>query len=88
MTAPRRKAATSRDGGDWGRLILSAGLAAAITSAAGVWNDLLAARQQRCLLSQQIVGDETLNPALSLLHRQTLALQADQRLRQCLGGKK
>ncbi|HEX8623314.1 MAG TPA: hypothetical protein VF718_15200 [Allosphingosinicella sp.] len=88
MTAPRRASAAYRKSGNWGQLLLSAGLAAAITSAAGVLNELMAARQQQCLLSQQIVGDETPNPALSLLDRQTLAVQADRRLRQCLGDRK
>ena len=72
----------------WGQLFVSFGLAATITSTAGVANELLAARKQRCLLSQQIVGDETPNPALSLLDRQTLAAHADWRLRKCLGDRK
>jgi hypothetical protein len=72
----------------WGQLFVSFGLAATITSTAGVVNELLAARKQRCLLSQQIVGDETPNPALSLSDRQTLAAHADWRLRTCLGDRK
>ena len=68
-------------------MIVSAGLASAIMSGAGMVNELLAVRQQRCQLSQQIVGDESLNPALSLRARQMLAAQAGWRLRQCVGEK-
>jgi hypothetical protein len=85
MPTPRRTPAADRNPDDWGRLIVSAGLASAILSGAGVVNELLAARQQRCVLSQQIVGDETPNSALSLSARQDLAAQAGSRLRQCLG---
>jgi hypothetical protein len=69
-------------------LIVSAGLASAIMSGAGLVNELLAASQQKCLLSQQIVGDETPNPALSLRDRRTLAEQAERKLRRCLGDKR
>jgi hypothetical protein len=85
MPTPRRTPAADRNPEDWGRLIVSAGLASAILSGAGVVNEWLAARQQRCLLSQQIVGDETPNPALNLNARQELAAQASWRLRQCVG---
>jgi hypothetical protein len=71
-----------------GQLFVSFGLAATVTSTAGVANKLLAARKQRCLLAQQIVGDETTNPALTLLDRQTLTVHADWRLRKCLGDRK
>jgi len=81
MTRPRRIEG-------WGQLFVSFGLAATITSTAGVINEVLAARKQRCLLSQQIVGDETPNPALSLSDRQTLAAHANWRLRTCLGDRK
>jgi hypothetical protein len=72
----------------WFRLLVSVGLAATITAGAGVMNEFFATLQQRCSLSQQIVGDETFNPALSLPDRRTLASQADWRLRQCLGDRK
>jgi hypothetical protein len=72
----------------WLQLFVSFGLAATITSVAGLVQDVLAARQQSCSLSQQIVGDETPNPALDLLDRRTLAAQARTRLRQCLGERK
>jgi hypothetical protein len=85
MPTPRRTPAADHKADDWGRLVVSAGLAAAIMSGAGLINELLAAEQQRCLLSQQIVGDETPNPALSRNGRQTLAAQAERRLRHCLG---
>jgi hypothetical protein len=84
----RRAPSAHRKTGGWGQLFVSVGLAATITSAAGVLNEFLAARQQRCLLSQQIVGDETPNPALSPRDRQTLVSQAQWRLRQCLGDRK
>jgi hypothetical protein len=88
MARARRTFAQPRETGDWGRLIVSAGLASAIMSGAGLVNELLATERERCLLSQQIVGDETPNMALSSIDRRTLAAQADRRLRRCLGDKR
>jgi hypothetical protein len=89
MTKSRQPSApASRKAEDWVQLVMAVGLGAMITSAAGLLHDVLAARQQSCSLSQQIVGDETPNPALSLLDRRTLATQARARLTQCLGDRK
>jgi hypothetical protein len=70
---------------DWGQLFVSVGLAASITSGAGLIHDLMATGQQRCSLSEQIVGDDTPNPALSPIVRQQIAARAGSRLQRCLG---
>jgi hypothetical protein len=72
----------------WGQLFVSVGFGATITSGAGLIHDLIVAGQQRCSLSEQIVGDESPNPALSSSERQQIALQAGSRLRRCLGDAK
>jgi hypothetical protein len=72
-------------GQNWWQLFVSVGLAASITSGGGLVHDLIVAEQQRCSLSEQILGDETPNPALGPIERQQLAAQANSRLRRCLG---
>jgi hypothetical protein len=69
----------------WWQLVVSVGLAATITSGAGLIHDRIVAEQQRCSLSEQIVGDSTPNPALSPVEWQQLAARAGSRLQRCLG---
>jgi hypothetical protein len=70
---------------EWWQLFVSVGLAAAITSGAGLIHDRIVAEQQRCSLSEQIVGDSTPNPTLSPIERQQIAARAGSRLQRCLG---
>jgi hypothetical protein len=69
----------------WWQLFVSVGLGAIIASGTGFIHDLMMGGQQRCSLSEQIVGDSTPNPALSPIERQQLAAQAGARLQRCLG---
>jgi hypothetical protein len=70
---------------DWLKILISASVAGLVAGVFGVAHDWASQDQQRCALSEQILGDESLNPALGLRNQQSLAIAAGSRLRRCLG---
>jgi hypothetical protein len=73
----------------WALPALSVSLAALVTGSFGLAGQWLVSKAQgkerQCTLAQQIVGDETLNPALSEANRSRTTSAADARLLRCLG---
>jgi hypothetical protein len=73
----------------WALPALSVSLAALVMGSFGLAGQWLISRAQgkegQCTLAQQVVGDETLNPALSVADRRRTISAADARLLRCLG---
>ncbi|HEY0411934.1 MAG TPA: hypothetical protein VGD66_02185 [Allosphingosinicella sp.] len=76
----------------WRRLFFTLGLAATITSGFGLVDTWAEGKQrtyqEQCTIAQQIVGDETPNPALTKQVSQTIGGLAATRVEQCLGDEK
>jgi hypothetical protein len=73
----------------WTLPALSVSLAAFVTGSFGLAGQWLVSKAQgkdrQCNLAQQVVGDESLNPALSVMERRRTTSAADARLLRCLG---
>jgi hypothetical protein len=73
----------------WASVAVSVGLGALVTGSFGLAGQWLVSTAQgkegQCALAQQIVGDEALNPALSVPDRRRTSTVADARLLRCLG---
>lgn len=85
----RKQEKSSGSWSDYGRLVMTVGLGAAVTGMFSVWGILVTegrrTDEQRCSVAQQIVIDESPSPALNEPQRRRLGLVAMRVLEQCLG---